>query len=150
MPYEFIPMFFALFLFLGCWGLILVGRSIREKSRLKESEMIHRERVEAMQQGLPVPEAPEIPTTDAGASIRVSRLSIHWFRAVSLALGLLFLFTGIGMCFAFLIGEDFRDVWSIGMIPAMAGIGLLLFFALSRDLASSLGCPTSSPTSSSP
>ena len=139
MPYEFIPMFWSLMLFLGCWGLILVGRNIKEKSRLKESEMVHRERIEAMQQGLPVPEAPEAPTTNPGASIRISRLSIHWFRAVSLALGLLFLFTGIGMCFAFSIGEDYRDVWTIGMIPAMAGIGLLLFYALSRDVATSIG-----------
>ena len=139
MPYEFIPMFWSLILFLGCWGLILVGRNIKEKSRLKESEMVHRERIEAMQQGLPVPEAPEVPTTGSAASVRISRLSIHWFRAVSLALGLLFLFTGIGMCFAFSIGEDYRDVWTIGMIPAMAGIGLLLFYALSRDLATSIG-----------
>ena len=138
MPYEFIPMFWSLILFLGCWGLILVGRSIREKSRLKESEMVHRERIEAMQQGLPVPELSEVPTTGSGASVRISRHSIHWFRAVSLALGLFFLFIGIGMCFAFSIGEEFRDVWTIGMIPAMAGIGLLLFYALSRTLATSI------------
>lgn len=139
MPYEFIPMFWTLFLFLGCWGLILVGRSIRENSRLKVSEMIHRERIEAMQQGLPVPEAPQVPTTVSDASVRISRLSIHWFRAVSLALGLFFLFTGMGMCLAFSVVEDFREIWSIGMIPAMAGIGFLLFYGLSRDLASSLG-----------
>ena len=92
MPYEFIPMFWSLILFLGCWGLVLVGRSIKEKSRLKESEMVHRERIEAMQQGVPVPETPEVPTAVPGASVRISQLSIHWFRAVSLALGLLFLF----------------------------------------------------------
>ena len=34
MPYEFIPMLWSLLLFLGCWGLILVGHSIKEKSRL--------------------------------------------------------------------------------------------------------------------
>ena len=101
--------------------------------------MVHRERIETMQQGLPVPEAPDVPTTVPGASVRISRLSIHWFRAISLALGLLFLFTGIGMCLAFSIREDFREVWSIGMIPAMAGIGLLLFYRLSRDLATSIG-----------
>ena len=139
MPYEFIPMFWSLTLFLGCWGLILIGRYIKEKSRLKESDMVHRERIETMQQGLPVPEAPDVPTTIPGASVRISRLSIHWFRAISLALGLLFLFTGIGMCLAFSIREDFREVWSIGMIPAMAGSGLLLFYRLSRDLATSIG-----------
>lgn len=139
MPYEFFPMFWSLVLFLGCWGLILVGRSIKEKSRLKESEMAHRERIEAMQQGLPVPEAPEVPVAATGASIPISLLSIHRFRAVSLALGLLFVFTGIGMCLAFSVSEDFREVWSIGIIPAMAGVGLLLFYRLSRDLAASIG-----------
>lgn len=144
MPYEFIPMFWFLFLLLGCWGLILIGRSIREKSRLREREMIHRERIEAMQKGLPVPElgssasSTPIETALAGSMSPHfdSATALHWFRTVSLALGLLFLFAGMGMCVAFLLGSDLRDVWSIGLIPAMAGIGLLIFYRLSADLTS--------------
>ena len=39
------------------------------------------------------------------------------------------------MVLAFSLAEDFREIWSVGMIPAMGGIGFLLFFAMSRDLA---------------
>ena len=140
MPYEFIPMFWILFLFLGCWGLILIGRNIKVKSRLKESEMNHRERIEAMQQGQPVPESTASPAAPDStySPARVSSSMIHWFRAVSLALGFFFLFTGVGMCLAFSVVEEFREIWSIGMIPAMAGIGFLLFFTMSRDLASKM------------
>ncbi len=133
MPYEFIPMFWSLFLFLGCWGLILIGRNIKAKTRLRESEMIHRERIEAMQKGLTVPPAPELPSEWSGSTVAgPSTPLIDWVRMVSLALGLFFLFTGVGMCIAFLIVYDFREVWSIGLIPAMAGIGFLLFYSLSR------------------
>lgn len=137
MPYEFIPMFWALFLFLGCWGLILVGRNIKAKTRLRENEMIHAERIEAMQKGLTVPPAPELPSVQSGSTVAgPSTPPIDWVRMISLALGLFFLFTGIGMCTAFLIVQDFHDVWSIGLIPAMAGIGFLLFYSLSRGFKS--------------
>ena len=121
-----ISILWPLFLFFGCWGLILVGRNIKAKTRLKENEMIHRERIEAMQKGLPVPPYPELP------SVEPSTRAVDWVRMISLVLGLLFLFTGIGMCAAFLIEPDWREVWPMGLVPAMAGIGFLLFYNLSR------------------
>ena len=137
MPYEFIPLFWALFLFLGSWGLVLVGRNIKAKTRLRENEIIHRERIEAMQKGLTVPPAPELPSVYSGSAVAgPSTPAIDWVRVVSLALGFFFLLTGIGMCSAFLISQDFREIWSIGLIPAMAGIGFLLFYSLSRGFKS--------------
>ncbi len=137
LPYEFIPMFWSLFLFLGCWGMVLVGRNIKAKTRLKESELIYRERIEAMQKGLTLPSAPELHGLEsAGAAAGPSTAPVDWFRMVSLALGLFFFFTGLGMCGAFLAVEDFREIWSLGFIPAMAGIGFLLFYSLSRSFKS--------------
>ena len=134
-PYEFYPMAWMLILFLGCWSLLLVGRNIKTKSRLREREMAHRERIEAMQQGIPVPEATSVPVDAAPDAARTATGTIQWFRALALALGCFFFFTGGGMCIAFLISPEFREIWSVGFIPMMAGFGFLLFFALSRDLA---------------
>jgi hypothetical protein len=134
MPYEFYPLFFFLALLLGCWCLVLGGRALKERSRLREREMIHRERIEAMQHNLPVPPVAE-PDVVGPRAKEASPGVVQWFRTVSLAIGLFFFFTGAGMCISFWLVSDFREIWSVGMIPAMAGVGFLLFFAMSRDLA---------------
>ena len=140
MAYEFFPMFWSLALLLGVWSLILVGRFINEKSRRSENELIYRERIEAMQKGLPLPDRPpESPIAQAlaqqmGLNRTAQANSIRWFRTASLALGLFFLFGGLGMLAAYSVMDGFREIWAIGLIPAMAGVGFLLFFVLSRSL----------------
>ena len=152
MPYEFVPMFWALILFLGCWGLLLIGRNIKEKSRRQEIELIYKERIEAMEKGLPVPDRP--PESAIAQSLAASMAprektepanGLLWIRTVSLALGLFFLFTGLGMCAGFLVLEDYREIWAIGLIPAMAGAGFLIFYRLSSRLGPD---PQPEPTSS--
>jgi hypothetical protein len=51
---------------------------------------------------------------------------------LALGLGLLALFVGAGMCVAFLVSgnPDDRAIWSFGLIPAMGGVGLLLYWLL--------------------
>lgn len=132
---DFYPMTFALFLILGSWGLTLAGRSLRDKSRMREREMIHQERMLAMQSGKETPgasSATALPTSDPSHAAR-------WFRMVALGIGLFLLFAGVGMCLAFSIATAFFEIWPIGIIPALGGIGFLLFYGLSarieRDFA---------------
>ncbi len=134
MPYEFFPITFFLILVLGSWGLTLVGRSLRDKKMLREREMIHQERMQAMQSGIEVAQQSPTPVPSTSNPAAHAR----WFRMVSLGLGLFMLFVGIGMCIAFSIAEDFEPLWPIGIIPALAGVGFLLFYRLSARLEENL------------
>jgi hypothetical protein len=62
----------------------------------------------------------------------------RWVRLISLGLGLLFFFFGIGFFIAFNIIPDtpatrgMQEMASLGFIPALSGIGLLAFYLLTR------------------
>ena len=60
-----------------------------------------------------------------------------WVRLTGLCLGWFLLFTGIGTVigFSLVMDPDMRSIWAVGFIPAMGGVGLLLFYHLSRDYA---------------
>ena len=132
MPYEFVPMSFTLFLILGSWGLTLLGKNMRDKNRMREREMIHQERIQAMQTGTELPAQYESPATLSNDP----RAAARWFRTVALGLGLFMLFGGVGICIAFSLAYDFRPLWTVGIIPALAGVGFLLFYGMSSRLES--------------
>jgi hypothetical protein len=50
------------------------------------------------------------------------------------------MFGGVGMIVAFLLAWDpeLKSIWPVGFIPAMIGVGLLLFYVLSRSSVESL------------
>jgi hypothetical protein len=60
---------------------------------------------------------------------------IHWLRLGALCVGLFLVFAGAGICLGFGLSVDERtaDAWSIGLIPAMSGLGLLVFHRLSAS-----------------
>jgi len=115
----------------------LVQNHLRDAKLLKLREMLHKERMIALERDIQLPNdeseilfamlegRPEShpPTTEARAARdRVIRL-------VALSLGLTTFLGGIGLTFALLVQSD-ADVagtWGIGVIPTMIGIGLLLF-----------------------
>ena len=130
MPYEFIPVTLGIFFIFGLIGLSLVRKSLSDKDRLKRREMIHRERLAAIEQELPVDnlQLEDEMLPEAGPTTR--RDAIVWMRLSALCLGLGFFFGGIGVCLGFRwAGErSFNEMWSIGLIPALFGLGLLLFY----------------------
>ena len=61
---------------------------------------------------------------------------INWFRITTLGLAFLLMFGGVGLLTAFIIMPDpeMQRIWSVGLIPMMAGFGLFLFAILSSKL----------------
>ncbi len=115
------------------WALVwLLHHYLRERTRLRLREMAHRERLVALERQVPLPELPDLdeareisPWIDLKAQpVLLARLA--------LGLGLLALFVGIGICLGFWISGDpgQRAAWSLGLIPAMGGVGLLLYCVL--------------------
>ncbi|HEX4954609.1 MAG TPA: DUF6249 domain-containing protein [Thermoanaerobaculia bacterium] len=118
--------FGACFVFL--WALIIIGQQrFRSRRDLKERELLHAERLAALEKGVEVPAYTPAPAVDwAGSAL----------PRLALAVGLLLVFTGAGILVGFYFAPEdgFRSMWTVGFIPALAGVGLSLYSLLHRFL----------------
>ena len=125
--------FIFIFILLG-----IFAESQRQKRKLARQELLQKERFMAMEKGLPIPEWESSIVDEEGApfsSAEAYERKKQAFRLVTFALGFFFTFTGLGMLLAFNLapGDDWKDVATVGAIPVMAGVGLLLFYYLTRN-----------------
>ncbi len=101
----------------------------RRKDR--QVEMMHKERLLAMEKGIPLSELPDLPAVEPKVSAGMSwwsevRLNPRW----PLGVGAILVCLGAGVTFALVQShEDYHNrVWSFGMIPVFLGIGLWLHY----------------------
>jgi hypothetical protein len=125
--------FIFIFILLG-----ILGESQRQKSKLARQELLQKERLAAMEKGIPLPDWDAAMLDSEGAVISTAEAHIRrkeWFRLVSLCVGFVLTFAGVGMTIAFHFAPDnaFKEIETIGGIPFMAGLGLLLFYFLSKE-----------------
>ena len=97
-------------LIVGLVGLGTLGRYLRESKVTRMYEMIHVERLKAMEKDIPLP--------DLGHD----------------DIGLVFLFGGVGVLagLRWVLVPEASELWPLGFIPVMVGLGLLLFHQLTR------------------
>ena len=125
--------FWAVIALVWVFGWVTVWylrRRALEARSLRLRELLHHERLAAIDKGVPLPEIPaEEEVTPAWLRPEVERVRAAWLRRLALILGLTALFTGIGMGVGFHLSPDrgFHVMWSLGFIPALGGIGLLLY-----------------------
>jgi len=111
------------------WVIVIVTVwHLRGKRRDWRLQLIHKERLAAMDKGIPLPELPgyEDPPRPRRA----------WHPKWPLAAGIILIFGGAGSMVALMLsGEDYhRRVWSMGLIPVFVGVGLILqYWILRRD-----------------
>jgi hypothetical protein len=126
----------------GFVGFGILQKFLRGQSVGRHREMIHKERMAAMEKGLPIDSlgVDQELTMKNEVSGQNQEKVLVWVRLVALCLGLFFLLVGIGMCIAFHFAhmQDLNTIWTVGFIPVLGGIGLLLFVVLSRGFKSSL------------
>ena len=128
------PLMFSLFWVFGWVILLLVAWHLRASRRERRHERLHKERMVAMEKGIPLPELPaeDEPSrrplvTELVGSIRINP---RW----PLGIGALFVMLGIGISAALALSQEevqYR-VWSVGLIPVFFGLGLMLHYALTR------------------
>ncbi|HEX5217365.1 MAG TPA: DUF6249 domain-containing protein [Vicinamibacterales bacterium] len=102
----------------------------RYRTRL---ELIQKERLIAMEKGVPMP---ELPDYDAGGrpslESMISTLRVHprW----PLGAGAILICGGIGTTIALALSREtyHSNVWSMGLIPVFVGVGLFLHYRLTR------------------
>lgn len=129
--------FGALFIFVLI-GFAILGDHLRQKRKMASQEMMQRERLAAMEKGIPIPDwVPDVQ--DESDSITSNpeayQRKRQSFRFMTLCVSLVLVFTGLGMSLAFELSRDpgFNEMASLGVIPLMTGLGLLLFHWLTRD-----------------
>ena len=108
---------------------------LRAKRKIALREIIQKERVAAMEKGIPLPEwDPELLDDNGVAKKRSTEVNIQWIKLVSLGLGLVLVSAGIGMLLAFELSDDagLHVLTSIGALPIMTGLGMILFSILIR------------------
>jgi len=136
MPLELLA-FLLLVLVLAVWLIV-------RHQNLRLRQMQHRERLAAIDRAVD-DRSSEGPTTfregdqemsDPMTQWKDPSTYINWFRITTLGLAFLLMFGGVGLLTAFIIMPDpeMQRIWSVGLIPMMAGFGLFLFAILSSKL----------------
>ncbi len=140
MSYEHIWAFVVLLLIFGWAGLVILAKHMRERGRLKVRDMIHQERMRAMEKGVPLGELPDhLSAENWGDDVWVPhKRNADWDRKVALGLGLVMMLGGAGMASLLffssgtIVSGDLRDIAPAGLIFMLMGVGLLLYYYLSR------------------
>jgi hypothetical protein len=113
--------------FIIFWAILIsVTHNLRAVRRLRERELVHRERLLLLEKGSFFPQDEPSAGTDP--------LSTSTLLSLALGGGLVLLFGGIGLSLAFYFASDPHSSrrWAMGLIPAMAGLGLLLYAWIGR------------------
>ena len=126
------PLLFSLFWVFG-WAVLLVAVwHLRASRKERRVALIHKERMMAMEKGVPLPELPEYmeARSTMGDAVSAIRLNPRW----PLGLGVISILLGAGISVALrLSGDEYhRDVWSFGLIGVFLGVGLVLHYFVTR------------------
>ena len=122
----------------GFAAVLLVAWHLRGKRRLEKLSIIHEERMKAMEKGIPLPEFPEL-SEDEGKSVLGKALATNietkpWNPRWPLGVGALLIMGGLGASVTMKLSEwDFHnELWSFGLIGVFLGVGMFLFYGLTR------------------
>jgi len=115
-------------------ALAIWSRHLREAKRVAMREMVHRERMAALEKGQPLPEVP----AEVASSIERGADPVSWVGRAALLAGLALTFAGVGLLISFSLAANrpetagLGDLASMGFLPIFTGFGLLLFYVLDR------------------
>lgn len=131
----------------GWIGIGFARERIRAHSRMRLREMLHQERMAALEKGIDVPETDtddilmqSLADNDAvtGPASASSSVSDRTLRLAVLGLGLVLTLGGIGWYVGMAAVPQTRwtvgmpEMASLGAIPSMVGVGLLIFWLTLR------------------
>ena len=140
MYYDHLWFLLALVFIFGWAGIVVLAKYLKNKSRARVRELIHKERMVAIEKGVPLGELPDhfLQAENGESEGFLPNINGDWDRKIALGLGLVTLFGGIGLALGFYLIPETRDteglqsLASVGLIPTLIGVGLLLYYRLSR------------------
>ncbi|MFN7932875.1 MAG: DUF6249 domain-containing protein [Bryobacteraceae bacterium] len=116
------------------WALIFyLFHREKTKRRLHVFDLIHKERMQAIEKGLPYPELPPYAVEDEEGDKHVQWRPVSPRRIAGL--GIVVILGGAGTLTALIISQDkyLQSLWSMGLIPIFLGVGLLLYAWINRN-----------------
>ncbi len=125
----------------GFIAVVLIAWHLRNKRRLERLKLIHEERMKAMDKDIPLPEFPELgeraSDTIIGKALASNTPGRPWNPRWPLGVGALLITGGIGTSVAMMLsGWQFhRELWPFGLIGVFLGVGMFLFYALTRPVS---------------
>ena len=129
----------GLFWVFGVAAVLLIAWHMRNKRRLEKLQIIHEERMKAMEKGIPLPEFPELEESESniiiGNALASNIQSKPWNPRWPLGVGVLLIMGGLGTTFAMRMSEDYgfqQELWAFPLIGVFVGVGMFLFYALTR------------------
>ncbi len=118
------PLLYKLLWVFGWLALLVIVWYVRGQRRQRRLELIHAERMAAIEKGIPLPEMPDYE------GLAQRRLNPRWPLGVGAAIAM----SGLGLCAAlYLSGDEYHNqIWSFGLIGVFLGLGLMLHYFLTR------------------
>ena len=117
---------------LGLLALLIWGLHLRAMRRARRTELLHEERMLAMEKGIPLPELPQIEDALRPWPDRLTNSDPRW----ALIVGVLSTFGGAGFIAAVLImatrSPDAYHFWPLGLLAVFFGTGCLVLYGLLR------------------
>jgi hypothetical protein len=117
------------------WVLLLIlVWHLKGRRRERRMEMIHKERLMAMEKGIPLPEMPEFTEQPARSALAEAVAAIRINPRWPLGLGAVLVMLGAGVSLALWLTTE-RDphaAWPVGLVAVFLGIGLFLHYFLTR------------------
>ncbi len=118
----------------ACAVVLIVIWHLRNKRRLETERLIHEERMKAMEKGVPLPEFPQL--SEEARMQQFDRIftpptiNPRW----PLGIGVLCIFGGMGFTVAMMLSmdSDMNMLWPMGLIGVFFGVGLFLYYYLTR------------------
>lgn len=122
------------FLWIFGWAVFaLIIIYLNNKKRRHALELIHKERMAAMEKGIPMPEWPDYDIN--GRKIQSGNLVGEKSSNPRATLGasVILIMAGLGLVLSFLlIRTDMRQLWPFGLFVVFVGFGLLFQYFLTR------------------
>jgi hypothetical protein len=114
------------------WAILaLIAWYVRGQRRERMIDRIHKERMMALEKGVPLPEIPEYHELN-GTFWGSVRLNPKW----PLGVGAVFIMAGIGTTAAMILATgktgEYDGVWQFCLVPIFVGVGLWLHYWLTR------------------
>ena len=123
----------GLLLLFGVAAYILVLKWLNLRRYQIKLELIHKERLVAMEKGIPTPEVADYENGSRARWETIAsylRVNPKW----PLGAGILLVFGGAGTLIALRLSGDpyHQQIWPFGLIPIFAGVGLWLQYLVMR------------------
>jgi hypothetical protein len=116
------------------WVLLLILIwHLRTRRRERRLEMIHKERMMAMEKGIPLPELPEFAEASGSSlaeAVGAIRINPRWPLGVGAVLAMLG--AGISLALWLTPEQDPHNAWPVGLVGVFFGIGLFFHYFLTR------------------